>query len=210
MAQSLIHANGNIICVVDVETTGLDPEIHEIVQICILPLDSLFKPIKEIRPFYVSIKPENTKNINKDKYASNFEETVKIPKAKLASMINEGLERGTAADLLQDWFDKLQLPFNKRIMPLGQNWVFDRAFIIRWLGWKMFEDFFDPRYRDTMAAANYVNDKCDFMGQQCPYQKVNLGFLCSTMKVENASPHDALSDCIATAEIYRRMLMGLV
>lgn len=207
---NLIHLNGNLLCVIDLETTGLDPDVAEIVQICILPLDSQYKPNKDIRPFYTNITPENKQNINKDRYDSNFSEKVRIPKDKLTSMINTGLDRGVAADNLYEWFQKLGLPEKKRIAPLAQNWVFDRSFLIKWLGWTMFEEIFDPRYRDTLAAASFINDYCDFHGQQCPYQKQNLKFLCSVLKVENASAHDALSDCQATAECYRRMISNFI
>ena len=50
MARGMIHLNGNILCAVDVETTGLEVGFHEIWQIAVLPLDSNIKPNKDILP----------------------------------------------------------------------------------------------------------------------------------------------------------------
>ena len=55
-AVSMETWNGNQMAVIDVETTGLRPYFNEIVQICILPLDSNCDPRKDILPFYINIK----------------------------------------------------------------------------------------------------------------------------------------------------------
>jgi len=200
--SNMVHLNGNILCAVDVETTGRDPEKHDIIQIAVLPLDSQIKPRKDILPFYMEIAPRRPENAELSAGGVN--------KLQLAKIINEGMDSYRAADLLEEWFLKLKLPENKRISPLAQNWCFDRGFLIQWLGPRMFEFIFDGRYRDTMTAALYCNDKADFMGEAFPYPKVNLEYLSSQLKVENIKAHDALSDCVTTAEVYRRMLTGLI
>ena len=48
MAQSLVHLNGDLLCAVDCETTGLNCKEHDIIQVCVLPLDSQIQPLKEI------------------------------------------------------------------------------------------------------------------------------------------------------------------
>lgn len=196
----MLHLNGNLLCAIDVETTGTDPTKHDIVQICILPLDSQIKPHKTIIPFYMEMQPRQPDNIDWSAMAIN----------RMSKIMLNGIEAYRAADLLEEWFEKLKLGNHKRISPLAQNWVFDKAFIENWLGPKMFSYIFDGRYRDTMPAALYANDKAFFMGESYPYQKVNLAFLASTLKVEQDRAHDAMSDCATTAEVYRRMLMGLI
>ena len=57
MAKNLLHNNGHIMAVIDVETTGLTPRHNDIVQVCVLPIDSDFKPLKDVNPFYAEMKP---------------------------------------------------------------------------------------------------------------------------------------------------------
>ncbi len=201
-ATGMIHLNGNLLCAVDVETTGADPKKQDIIQICILPLDANIKPRKDIIPFYMFIQPRRPENIDWQAMSVNQFEMAKIQL--------EGIDPFRAVDLLEEWFEKLKLGNNKRLSPLAQNWPFDRDFIMEWLGPKMYSYIFDGRYRDTMAAALYVNDKSLFMGESFPYPIVNLSALANAVHAEQDRAHDAMSDCMTTAEVYRKMLMGLI
>lgn len=199
------HWNGSQMCVIDTETTGLDPYWHEIIQICILPLDSNIKPRKDVLPFYIEIRPDFPERIDPEAMTVN-----KLDACKIAT---RGFDREKAKDMLRDWIDKLDLPFTKsgsyrkRIIPLGQNYAFDRAFILRWLGVHEYNEFFDYHYKDTMIAAHYLNDRAAMHGEAVPFAKVNLSWLANKLNVQNERAHDALSDCVTTAEVYRRLLM---
>ena len=202
--SGMVHLNGGVLCAIDVETTGANPRKHDIIQVAVLPLDNWLKPRKEIVPFYLNLIP------NKDMADIDFEACA-VSQINLAKLSLEGVDQYRAAELFEDWVNRLKLPPGKRIFPLAQNWLFDRSFLIEWLGAKMFENLIDGRYRDTMAVANFCNDKADFQGEAFPYQKVNLTYLCNTLHVDRiGKAHDALSDCYATAEVYRRMLKGLL
>jgi len=197
---SATHLNGNLLCAIDVETTGIIPGYHDIIQLAILPLDASIKPLKMqgIRPFYLEIVPKLREH--NDPRASG------VTHLQLAEIIARGVTPDDAEELLRGWFEKLGLPENKKISPLAQNWPFDRSFIMEWLGQSMFEELFDGRYRDTMSAALFCNDMSDWKAEEIPYKKVNLGYLASTLKVEQIKAHDALSDCVTTSEVYRRMM----
>lgn len=208
----MAHLNGNCLCAVDVETTGVDPSKHDIVQICILPLDHRIEMIKEMTPFYMTIKPRRPDNVDLSAFGVN----------KLADVINNGEDPYKAIDLLETWFEKKLVRYQregrnylvraegKRISPLAQNWPFDRSFLIDWLGPKTFNYMFDGIYRDTMVAATYANDKADWQGETWPYHHVNLTALARAKRVgTQARFHDAMEDCRITAEVYRRMLMDL-
>ena len=198
------HYNNKMMCVIDTETTGLDANFHEIVQICIIALDSNFNPMKGITPFYMNIKPNFPERIDP--------KAIEINKMDMATIINSGFDSDKAIDLLEIWIKKLNIKGNKygganKIMPLGQNYQFDKAFIQKWLGVDQYNTWFDYHYRDTMCAALYMNDRAGMRAEKIPFPKVNLQYLATTLNVtEQGRAHDALSDCLTTAEVYKRLL----
>jgi len=199
MAKGMRHLNGNLLCAVDVETTGLDHKKHDIFQIAILPLDSEIKPSTNILPFYMDMQVVRPENIDK--------KAVKMQRVDFARRQQRAIDPYTCADMFDLWFDNLNLPIYKKICPLAQNWPFDRSFILEWLGLSSFEHSFSPIYRDTMVSAAFNSDICDFHSDSILFTQYNLQFLCSRLNIKNEKPHDALQDCIATAEVYRRMLL---
>ena len=192
------HLNGHLLCVVDVETTGLKAGYHDIVQICVLPLGFDLKPLKKITPFYTTLQPKFPERA--DAIA------LRVNKLDMASLIADGIEPYRASDLFEEWFKKLKLPERKKIAPLGHNYPFDRSFIQDWLGHEAYEQFFDYHIRDTATTSLFLNDHADFHNEKCPYPKQNLKYLASTLGVEHTGAHDSMNDCLVTAECYRRMI----
>ena len=199
--KGMLHLKGAIMCAVDVETTGLEPGFHEVWQVAILPLDSDIKPLRGVLPFYVNLK------IN---YPERIEPRAIGNRQAFAQLQRRSLDPFDAADLLDTWFSRLKLPIYKKICPLAQNWPFDRAFIREWLGPENFEYLFSPHYRDTMVAAIWDSDLSNFRGEKILFTQYNLAFLCSRTEVHNDKPHDSLQDAIATAKVYRKMLLRSV
>jgi DNA polymerase III epsilon subunit-like protein len=193
----MIHLNGNIICAIDTETTGLDPLVHEILEICILPLNSDLKPLDGIMPFNIFIRPENTNTIDAA--------ALKVSGYSIEQVMQMGIDPLKAIDYFEEWFEKLKLPLNKKIVPLGHNYAFDKAFIQKWMGNVAYNHYFDYHCRDTASVALYLNDWADFHNEKPPFPKYKLSYLCSQLKVENTRAHTALSDCMATAECFRKM-----
>ena len=203
MANTLEHLYGSQICVIDTETTGLDSHFHEILQICILPLNSNLDPRKDVLPFFIDLKPDCPERIDP--------EALKINKIDLHNVMMRGFDHEKAKDMLRDWIPKLGLPISKlgnpcKIVPLGQNYAFDRDFIMRWLGPEMYNEFLDYHFRDTMVAANYLNDRAVMHAERAPYKRVNLTALATTHKIEYETKHNALSDCLCTAAVYKKMI----
>lgn len=220
MADPGVHLNGNILAVVDVETTGTKPRFHDIIEICVLPLDNALNIRNDIIPFHVDMKPKNPENIDFEAVAlqkkHNNPETqqfdnVCLNKERIVDVTLRGLDPYTAADRFHDWFQRLKLPGNKKIMPIAHNWVFDREFIIDWLGETDFYAKFDPRYRDTMVMSLYENDKTDYhWGYNHPFAKNNLQYLCTTLGIERIRAHTALDDCVVTAKVFKRIVQQSV
>jgi DNA polymerase III epsilon subunit-like protein len=197
------HLNGNLLCAIDCETTGLDPTVNELIQVCILPLDNNLEPIRTVMPFYIEIKPEHPERIEKEAMSVNM--------IDMATIANRGHDRMKAIDMLIDWIDKLGLSYTKygtrhKICPLGQNYCFDKGFISAWLGFKMYDELFHYHYRDTMIAANFLNDRAAFMAEPVPFAKCNLQWLAQKLNVQTDKAHDALQDCLACAAVYKKLV----
>lgn len=196
----MIHLNGNLLCAIDVETTGLDPKLHDIIQIAILPLGPTLEPHESIMPFDLKIKPSRLETVDM--------KAMSVSRTSLADICINGMESELALQLYDDWVASLNLGRNHRISPLAHNWVFDQAFIREWLGDDNYAHTIDGRYRDTMACALFLNDFCDFNVEQVEYTRVGLSVLAKKLHldVDNAHTHNALYDCILTAQVYKQML----
>lgn len=193
-----IHLNGNIFCAVDTETTGLDSEKNSIIEVCLLPLNSDYSINKSVLPFNMIFQPIPGKAVDR--------EAMQINKINLPKLMADGVDAYKTADLMVEWFEKLKLAQYKRIIPIAQNWPFDRAFLTAWLGRLTYENIFDRHYRDTMALAASHNDMADLRGQKIPFPKISLGALAKRFGIENPDPHRALGDCVTTAAVYKNLL----
>ncbi|MEA1999830.1 MAG: 3'-5' exonuclease [Euryarchaeota archaeon] len=194
----MITLNGNVLCAIDVETTGLNPGFHEITQVCFLPLDNNLKPRKDIVPFDLWLKIDHEERIDWS--------ALKLSKINFFKHQQQAIDKYRAADLFEDWVEKLKLPINKRISPLAHNWPFDRAFIWDWLQPTGFGTYIDGRFRDSMSLAISINDIYERMAEPVPFPKVNLSYLCSMLKIPHEGAHTAINDCVVTAEAYKELI----
>lgn len=198
MARSMIHMNDHLLAAISIETTGLQPRFNDLIQVCFLVLDADLKPNKTIIPFYGDMQPKRPHNTDY--------EALSISKIDYYKLLQKSLDADRMADLFEEWFDRLPLASNKRIMPLAHNWPFICAFLEDWLGFEHMKHFFNPHYRDLQVATLLENDKADHMVTQTPFPKIDLQYTSSCLKVERTRPHNALQDCVVVAECYRRIL----
>lgn len=199
--QSPWHLQGSQLVAIDCETTGLDPNLHEIYQIAIVALDYNYLPRKDVRPLNLSMRIENPDTINYNELGQ-----IGVSREKLQLHITHGTDQMTGLDAFIEWTEKLELPPNRRLCPLAQNWPHDRQFLINWMGLTMFNDHFHPHYRDLIPAFQLINDLMYTKGNDVLYKQVNLSALCRLFEIEVVAKHNALSDAVATAEVYRRVL----
>jgi len=196
--MNLVHLNGSVMCAVDCETTGTDPLLHDIIEIAVVPLDSNLKPIQNIFPFNMLLQPGRPQNIKQS--------ATRVHGHKLSELMRDGIEPIKAADLFDEWFERLHMPYGKRIVPLAHNWPFDRSFIKAWLGEEHFNQYFSALYRDTMVAAQYFNDRAAFHAEQVPFNKVKLNFLAAQLEIPHEHAHSALHDSLVAAEVYHKLM----
>jgi DNA polymerase III epsilon subunit-like protein len=198
----LVHNWGDLVAVVDVETTGLDPYYHEIVQLTIIVLDSNFNPMKEIIPFDIYMRPNFIERIDKS--------AMEVNGISLKDLINIGIDSESAKDLLNDWFYKLPLDMSsinhKRLRPIGHNYKFDYSFLVSWLGSQNYDMLFHYHHRDTMSIVEFINDMYAMKGENVPFSKRSLTDVCRVLDVKRERAHNSLDDCYATAECYRKLV----
>jgi DNA polymerase III epsilon subunit-like protein len=194
----LLHLNGNLLVSVDLETTGRRPSYHEIIQIACVPLGPELKPAPGLMPFYTEIKPNFPEREEKQaKYKHN------IPTEQL---LLHAPDQDKVKDLFVEWFERLDLPFKKSLVPLAHNWAFEASFLKEWLGTALFEDIWHSHARDGMLLAISINDRAAMRGEPIPFNRVGLESLCNKFHVVNTNAHDALADALAEAEVYRALL----
>lgn len=196
--SGLVHLNGNLLVSVDLETTGRRPGYHEIIQIAVVPLDSDLRPLEGVRPFYQNLKPFFPERAEK---RAGY-----VHGISLESLMLHAPHPDKVADLLREWWERLDLPAGKTLVPLAHNWAFESAFLTAWLGLEEKQALFHGHARDAMLLALTTNDRAAFLGEKTPFNSVSLVSLCRKLGVFNPTPHDALCDAIAEAEVYRSLV----
>ena len=117
--------------------------------------------------------------------------------------------RDRVKDLFVEWFERLDLPFKKNLVPLAHNWACESSWLKEWLGVTLFDETWFSHARDGMLLAIAINDKAAMRGEAIPFNRVGLGSLCHKFNIVNAAAHDALADALAEAEVYRALIRML-
>lgn len=173
---------------IDLETTGLDPEKHEIVEIgCLLARQKervgRGPEVEKIEEFEIKVKPTHIETAD--------QEALRICGYNEADWI-------FAVDLKQA-LEKLAEKTKSTIM-VGHNVSFDWAFLE--MGFIKTGVKPEMHYHkvDTIALAfGKLYDNQDA-------QKFSLRALCELLGVKNEKAHTALSDVRATYEVYKKLL----
>ena len=197
--MSWVHLFGNVLCAVDIETTGRVPGYHEIIQIGIQVLTTDCEPDPNVTPFYHTIRPEHPDRSEVDAGC--------IHNLDLDHLVAYAPDKWEVADWLEDWFQKIPKPMGKKLAPIAQNWQFEASFIREWIGIEAFNAIINCSHaRDTMIVAGYVRDYLYKRGQTIPFKGVGLRQLCHDFGIVNENPHDALADARAEAAVYKKLL----
>lgn len=196
--SGLLTLKGNMLAAVDVETTGRVAGYHEVIQVAVVPLTSEIDPVPDVNPFYMNIAPAHPERCE---HGAQM-----VHGLDIEELVNNCPDQWKVADLFDEWFQSLNLPFKKNLVPLAHNWGFERGFLTHWLGIESFNQFFHPHPRDSMLFALSINDAASFNGLEAPFQYLSLGFMCKKYGIEIGQAHDALADALAEAKLYKAML----
>ncbi len=187
--------NGNLLCAVDIETSGTDVETHEVVQLAIVPLNFDYTPLKTIKPFNKLICPVGDLDPGSTKVHGLTSEMLSLAPPK---------ER--VIDRLLDWVNSLELVFDRRLIILAHNSSFEIKWVNRFLGLPLYEKIFNAATRDSMTLALGINDIAAHRGRKPPFEKVSLPWLCNHFGIVNPKAHDAYYDAVACAAVYKKLL----
>jgi len=196
--SGLVNLNGNVMAALDYETTGRRAGFHEIIQIAVVPLNSDLRPLEGVKPFYTTMRPMYP---HRQEKGAGF-----VHGLDINELILHAPEPGRVKDLLLEWFERLELPFKKVLVPLAHNWAFESSFTKAWLGVDLTDQIFHSHARDSMLAALNINDRAAFAGEAAPFNSVGLGALCKKLGIANLKPHDAYCDAVAEADLYRALV----
>ncbi|MDD3694180.1 MAG: 3'-5' exonuclease [Candidatus Pacebacteria bacterium] len=168
---------------IDIETTGLSPEKHEIIEIGIViakQQDGIVGDVLE--EIELKIKPERIDEAEAEALSINgYSEAGWLFAMSLEQAMNVFAEKTK---------DCIMVAHN-----VSFDWSFlSRAFYTTGVENKMFYAKLDTI---SFAFAKFFNDK--------EITKFNLGFLCEHYGIENNNAHTALSDARATYSLYRKM-----
>ena len=198
------HFNGCQVCSIGVGITGSDPDVHELFEVAILPLDSWFAPRKDVVPLVLKLRPDFPHLVNK-RYFSRAGTT-------LEDAIIQGFDREDAVKYFLDWKDRLGLGtaagIPKPIIPLGHGYArVGYPFMRKWLTDEFYNMCFSHRIRDPEIIGNYLADWADLHSELIPFNRTELGPMCRNTGVnfitETRTP---LTVAAAQAELWARLL----
>ena len=193
----------NVICAVDIETTGLDPFLDEILQLAIVPLDlrnshkdsAKFANCELRKPLNIRIK-------------ALMPERMSAEARKITGLDPcEGLDVLDAMQAVNDWLRENNI---EKIIPVGHNYTkFDGPFL-RNSQAVNYDEAFSHHELDTLIIARFANKLCEFRRMEKRFSCLKLMNLAADLRVSQtdacSKPHDALSDATIAGEIFFKLL----
>lgn len=182
-----------IIAAIDIETTGLDPLYHDIIELAILPLDGEFEPRADIPPFVARIRARRPQNASAKAMEINGLD------------LDEGDEFHEALARLLSWLDEYCIG---KIDALGQNVDFDRAFISAQIP-ELAAIMGHRNIRDSQRLACAYNDLMRLRTGSPAFKKLGLSDLRMALGIKESRQHRALDDARDAARVYKALLEKL-
>ena len=177
----------DIFAAIDLETTGLDFERCEVIELAIVPLNPDFT-ISAIPEFTAQIKAEHPETAEADALRIN------------GLNPQDGESKAKVRDDIIQWMKDNGIG---RITPVAQNLEFDMRFFA-----KTFPDLskiFGRYGRDSMRLALAVNDIFRRETGEDRFPKVSLQALKDALNIDGDVQHNAFEDAKDAAAVYRRL-----
>jgi len=175
---------GKKIAFVDIETTGVDPYKHEILEIgCLVAKQNDDGSFVMIEEFEVKVKPEHIENAE--------------PQALRINGYDEA--NWMFAHTLEEALRLMNQKLGDDATMIAHNITFDYSFIINAYSRLGMKDPFFHKYDTLTMAMMRFKDEEDT-------QRLSLRALCEKFGIKNEKAHTALADVRATFEVFKRLM----
>lgn len=203
MKHSLVHLNGDQLISLWIETTGDEPQYHEIIHIGARVVQSDWENMPGVPPIDCLMRPNHPRREQR-------------LSSKTAQAIAYGLTQETGFNLFCDWFDRvranLRMKDGKKFVPIVTNICKTLGHLRAWFG-GTFEHFFQvDGIRDTLTIAHFFNDYSDWCNTNAPFPlaKRLTGFAKRLgIEYEPTLREDALYMSDLQRKVYKKMLLNL-
>ena len=183
-----------IVAAIGIETTGLDPKHHDVLELAVVPLDGCLQEDASIEPFRARIRAVRPENAEPEALRLHGLDPV------------EGVEVNKAIVDLRLWAYDWHV---SKIVPLAHNVDFSMAFLLTRFP-ELRELFVPSAGRDTMRLASAVNDIYERAGAQPPFASLAFRAVRKAVGLQGEQSHRAFDDAREAACVYRRLLGALV
>jgi DNA polymerase III epsilon subunit-like protein len=182
------------IYVTDVETTGLDSRLHDVIELSILRLSTGEQKTWAIKPINLETIDAGALRVNGHKLEDLRHET-KVGRDTYC-------DAGQVLVEVENWLGEDGLPSEKRVL-CGQNVSFDRDFLQQlWFKANSKDSFpFGRRHVDTMVIEFFL-DWCK--GEMA--EGYSLSNLIKKYGVTNSKAHTAAADTLAAKQVFEKQV----
>ncbi len=181
-----------ILAAFDVETTGLDPSVHNIIELALAPLTPAFSR-SELPEFNARIKAVHPDNADPD--------SLKV--SGLNPFEGEDIKKVTA-DIAFGMSDN----HIGCIDPVGHNLRFDLDFFRA--KFSSLPNLFSGHGHDSMQLAIAINDISLLQTGEKLFSSVSMRNLKLQLGMKITVQHRAMSDALVAAELYRHLMAKLI
>jgi DNA polymerase III epsilon subunit family exonuclease len=173
---------------IDVETTGLNPDVHEIIELGVvlarqIPQEGKGPALEVVEEFEYKIIPERLFNADPESLKINGYTSEKWTDAKPLKEVMEDFAKRTQGASFVAHNVSFDLEFIKR--------AFERAGVKNLMHYHKIDTI-------SLAFAKLYHDP--------KAEKFSLRFLCEYLGIKNESAHTAISDARATFELYQKLI----
>lgn len=174
----------------DLETTGLNPTKHDVIQIALVAFDDDFKIVDRFVSDVTTYKPANIDPVALKINQFTLERIKKAPPPMVVK--NE----------LHKWWVERQDSIKMEIH--GWNVVFDMLFLYKFLTYDLISLMFEYHYIDVYALTRYFIKK-GYIKMDGSTSLVNV---CSHLEIPHKA-HDGFGDCYGTIKVLKHLQENL-
>jgi len=175
---------------IDIETTGLDPKIHDIIDLAVVPLDDGMRPLEDIPEFSARMRASCP------------------DRADPAALRINGLDPMSGEDEDQTVVDFRMWAYDNRIgliRPIGHNVDFSMGFLLT--KYAELKGLFDTAgASDTLKIARGINDSAMAASGEKVFASISLSALRRFFGLPGIQTHHALDDARDIVSVYHGLV----